>query len=66
MVKGFYTADATCRQLSWPSVSAVGMATLRWVNWFNNHRLFGPIPAAEAEANSYAARDNLDMIAQLK
>jgi hypothetical protein len=30
------------------------MATLRWVDWFNNHRLFGPIghiPPAEAEAN---------------
>lgn len=25
------------------SASAVGMATLRWVEWFNNHRLFGPI-----------------------
>jgi transposase InsO family protein len=36
------------------------MATLRWVDWFNNQRLFGPIgyiPPAEAKANYYAARD---------
>ena len=42
------------------------MATLRWVAWFNNHRLFGPIgyiTPAEAEANYYAAIDNLDMAA---
>lgn len=39
------------------------MATLRWGDWFNNHRLFGPIghiPTAEAAANYYAA---LDMVA---
>ena len=32
----------------------------------NNHRLFGPIghiPPAEAEANYYAASENLDMVA---
>ena len=42
------------------------MATLRWVDWFNNHRLFGPIghiPPAEAEAIYYAAINNLDMVA---
>jgi transposase InsO family protein len=42
------------------------MATLKWVNWFNNRRLFGPIghiPPAEAEANYYAAKENLDMVA---
>src|SRR3546814_2967740 len=40
-------------------ISAVEMATLRWVDWYNNHRLFGPIghiPPAEAEDNYYAAR----------
>ena len=42
------------------------MATLRRIDWFKNHRLFGPIghiPPAEAEANYYAAIDNLDMAA---
>jgi hypothetical protein len=45
------------------------MATLRWVDWFNNLRLFGPIgyiPPAEAEANYYAAVEILDMAACLK
>ena len=45
---------------------AVEMATLRWVDWFNNQRLFGPIghiPPAEAEANYYAAKQDLDMVA---
>jgi hypothetical protein len=45
------------------------MATLRSVDWFNHHRLFGPIghiPPAEAEANYYAANETLDMVARLK
>jgi len=65
-INGLYKAEVIWRQRSWPSVSAVEMATLRWVDWFNNHRLFGPIghiPPAEAEANYYAARDTLDMVA---
>jgi transposase InsO family protein len=48
------------------SASAVEMATLRWVDWYNNQRLFGPIgyiPPAEAEANYYAALENLNMAA---
>ena len=42
------------------------MATLRWVDWFNNYRLFGPIgyvTPAEAETNYYAAKQELDMAA---
>ena len=42
------------------------VATLRWVDWFNNHRLSGPIghiPPAEAEANYYTAVETLDMVA---
>ena len=42
------------------------METLRWVGWFNNYRLFGPIGyilPAEAEANYYATLETLDMVA---
>lgn len=42
------------------------MATLRWVDRFNNHHLLGPISyvtPAEAEANYYAAQKELDMAA---
>jgi putative transposase len=65
-INGLYKAEVIWRQRSWPSVSAVEMATLRWVDWFNHHRLFGPIghiPPAEAEANYYAANQTLDMVA---
>ena len=65
-INGLYKAEVIWRQRSWPGASAVEMATLRWVDWFNNHRLFGPIgyiPPAEAEANYYAALENLDMVA---
>ena len=64
-INGLNKAEVIWRQRSWPSVSAVEMASLRWVNWFNNHRLFGPIghiPSAEAEPNYYAAKGNLDMV----
>nr|WP_191325666.1 IS3 family transposase [Novosphingobium pokkalii] len=65
-INGLYKTEVIWRQRSWPSASAVEMATLRWVDWYNNQRLFGPIgyiPPAEAEANYYAARETLDMVA---
>ena len=65
-INGLYKAEVIWRQRSWPSASAVEMATLRWVDWFNNHRLFGPIDyitPAEAEDNDYAAIEKLDMAA---
>jgi putative transposase len=65
-INGLYKAEVIWQQRSWPSTSAVEMATLNWVNWFNHHLLFGPIghiPPAEAEANYYAALENLDMVA---
>jgi len=42
------------------------LATLGWIDWFNNRRLLGPIgnvPLAEAEQNFYAQHDVLDMVA---
>ncbi len=39
------------------SAEAVELATLEWVDWFNNRRLLEPIgniPPAEAEARYYA------------
>ena len=62
IINGLYKAEVIWRQRSWPNASAVEMATLKWVDWFNNHRLFGPIghiPPAEAEAKYYAVIDNL-------
>ena len=65
-INGLYKAEVIWRQRSWPSASAVEMATLRWVDWFNNHRLLGPIgyiTPAEAENNYYATIEKLDMAA---
>jgi transposase InsO family protein len=42
-INGLYKAEVIWRQRSWPSVSAVEMATLRWIDWFSNHGLFGAI-----------------------
>ena len=50
-VTGLYKAKVIWRQQSWPSASAVEMATLRWIDWCNRNCLFGPVghnPTAEA------------------
>jgi putative transposase len=42
------------------------MATLAWVDWFNNRRLMEPIgniPPAEAEAKYYAMQKAMPMAA---
>ena len=51
-ISGLDKAGVIWRQRSWSSASAVEMATLRWVDWFNNHRRFariGYITPAEAQ-----------------
>jgi transposase InsO family protein len=50
----------------WKSFEAVEYKALEWVDWFNHQRLLeaiGNIPPAEAEANHYAALENLKMTA---
>jgi transposase InsO family protein len=50
----------------WRSLEAVKFATLEWVDWFNNRRLLeriGNRPLAEAEAEFYAADQDLPMVA---
>ncbi len=45
------------RQASWRTVEDVELATLGWVDWFNNRRLhsaLGDVPPAEFEATHYA------------
>ncbi|MGQ7249798.1 IS3 family transposase [Halomonas sp. V046] len=54
-INGLYKAEVIHRS-SWPTRSAVELATLEWVNWFNHRRLLesiGNIPPAEAEALYY-------------
>ena len=57
-INGLYKAELIHRRGPWRSLEAVEYATLEWVDWFNNRRIFEPIgniPPAEAEENYYAA-----------
>jgi putative transposase len=56
-INGLYKAEVIHRRGPRRSFEAVEFATLKWVDWFNNRRLLGPIgniPPAEAEATHYA------------
>lgn len=60
-INGLYKAEVIHRR-SWKNIEAVELATLDWVNWFNNKRLLGPIgniPPLEAEAAYYRQQDEL-------
>ena len=59
-INGLYKAEVIHRRSSWRSFEEVEMATLTWVDWFNNRRLLEPIgyiPPAEAEQRYYAMLD---------
>ena len=65
-INGLYKTELVHRQGPWRNMQNLEMATLGWVDWFNNRRLLGPIgniPPAEAEENFYAQREPLDMVA---
>ena len=49
---GLYKTELVYPRGPWQGLEDVELATLEWVWWFNNHRLFGPhghIPPAEYE-----------------
>jgi putative transposase len=53
---GLFKTEVIRRRGPWRGDDDVEIATLEWVDWFNNRRLFealGNIPPAEAEANHY-------------
>ncbi len=55
-INGLYKAEVIYKRGPWRNLQAVEMATLEWVDWFNNRRLLGSIgniPPAEAEAAYY-------------
>ena len=55
-INGLYKAELIHRRAPWKTKEAVELATLKWVSWFNHHRLMEPlgyISPAEAEANYY-------------
>jgi transposase InsO family protein len=53
-INGLYKTELIHRRGPWKTRESVEMATLKWVHWFNHHRLLEPIgyiPPAEAGAN---------------
>ena len=65
-INGLYKAEVIHRRRPWKSFEAVELATLEWVDWFNNRRILEPIgniPPAEAERNYYAMLDEQKMAA---
>jgi len=56
-INGLYKAEVIHRRGPCRKFEAVELATLEWVDWFNNRRLLAPIgdmPPAEAEERCYA------------
>jgi putative transposase len=65
-INGLYKAEVIHRKRSWRKIEDVEMATLKWVDWFNNRRLLEPIgniPPAEAEELYYEKINELDKVA---
>lgn len=65
ILHGIEAATAS-RRGPWRSFEAVELATLEWMDWFNNRRLLEPIghiPLAEAEARYYAQSEEFAMAA---
>ena len=57
-VIGLYKTELVGRKGPWHSLNDLEFATLEWVDWFNNRRLFsaiGYVPPVEYEANCYSS-----------
>ncbi|HBI9847321.1 TPA: IS3-like element IS1203 family transposase, partial [Escherichia coli] len=64
-INGLYKAEVIHRK-SWKNRAEMELATLTWVDWYNNRRLLGRLghtPPAEAEKAYYASIGNDDLAA---
>ncbi|EFT0762593.1 TPA: IS3 family transposase [Escherichia coli] len=64
-INGLYKVEVIHRK-SWKNRAEVELATLTWVDWYNNRRLLGRLghtPPAEAEKAHYASIGNNDLAA---
>lgn len=55
-INGLYKTELIRQQGPWRGIEAVELATLTWVDWFNNRRIMesiGNVPPAELEAEYY-------------
>ena len=65
-INGLYKTEVIRRQGPWRNIEEVEFATLIWVDWFNNRRLFEPIgnmPPAELENEYYQQLEGSAMAA---
>jgi len=68
-VIGLYKTEVIRRRGPWRNLEAVEFATLEWVDWFNNRRLFEPIgniPPVEFEEVYYRTQEAPAMVVGLK
>lgn len=65
-VIGLFKTEVINQIGPWKSMREVEWETLKWVDWYNNRRLLGPIgyiPPSEAEEEFYANLNTIDMVA---
>ncbi len=65
-INGLFKTEVIRRRGPWRSLEAVELATLEWLDWFNNRRLLEPIgnmPPAEAEKRYYAQLQEMALAA---
>ena len=65
-VIGLFKTEVINQIGPWKSMREVEWETLKWVDWYNNRRLLGPIgyiTPAEAEEAFYANLNTIDMVA---
>jgi transposase InsO family protein len=65
-INGLYKTELIYPRGPWRTLEAVELATLTWVDWFNNRRLLAPIgyvPPAEYEAAYYRGQQDQAMAA---
>ncbi len=63
---GLYKTELIYKDGPWRGMEQVELATLEWVDWFNNRRLFEPIgniPPVEYETLYYEQQENQAMVA---
>ncbi len=65
-INGLYKTEVIRQQGPWRNIEDVEFATLTWVDWFNNRRIFEPIgnvPPAEKEIEYYQQLEGSAMAA---
>ena len=59
-IKGLYKTEVIIRRNGpWRGIEEVELATLEWIDWFNNRGLFGPIGNIPADIPAGRVRANV-------